>query len=167
METFTLEQASYLAEIIGVIAVIISIIYLGFQVKQNTKVIALGTVHSICSAFREQYENISTDKQVADVFLRGLVDTDEIDGAELMQFHAIMHDLFRVYEDSFYQYKQGALDPEIWKGISRQLVELGSQKGMREYWQKRKIFYHDAFQIEVDNEVFAKEPSPNFKLAGT
>ena len=37
METFTLEQASYLAEIIGLLAVVASIIYLAIQVKQSTR----------------------------------------------------------------------------------------------------------------------------------
>ena len=37
MESLSLEQVSYLAEIIGVAAVIGSIIYLAIQVKQSTQ----------------------------------------------------------------------------------------------------------------------------------
>ena len=46
METLTLEQASYLAEIIGVIAVVTSLIYLALQVRssnQTSLIESLGT----------------------------------------------------------------------------------------------------------------------------
>ena len=37
MEAMTLEQSAYLAEIVGVFAIVASLVYLGFQVRQNTR----------------------------------------------------------------------------------------------------------------------------------
>ncbi|MFQ5660311.1 MAG: hypothetical protein ACE5GZ_07775 [Gammaproteobacteria bacterium] len=105
MEIIALEQLYFISQILAGIAVFISLIYVGYQVKQNTKAITLSTVHDICEGFRDQYQNISSDRQVADVFVRGLVDPDGVDGAGSMQFYSMMHELFRIYEDSFYQYK--------------------------------------------------------------
>ncbi len=53
MESLTLEQIYFMSEIIGVIAVIISLIYVGLQVKQNTHVVRLNTVHNIAEGKRE------------------------------------------------------------------------------------------------------------------
>ncbi len=47
METLTLEQASYLAEIIGVVAVVGSIIYLAIQVKQSTQAAKITAAHIV------------------------------------------------------------------------------------------------------------------------
>ena len=45
METLTLEQAYYIGELFGVVAVVTSLIYLAIQLRQNTKSIRLGTLH--------------------------------------------------------------------------------------------------------------------------
>ncbi len=44
METITLEQSPYLAEIVGVFAIVVSLIYLTLQVRQNTRTTRLETV---------------------------------------------------------------------------------------------------------------------------
>ena len=53
MESLTLEQLYFMSEIIGVITVIISLIYVGLQVKQNTHVVRLNIVHNIEEGQRE------------------------------------------------------------------------------------------------------------------
>ncbi len=53
MESLTLEQIYFMSEIIGVIAVIISLFYVGLQVKQNTHMVRLNTVRNIAEGQRE------------------------------------------------------------------------------------------------------------------
>lgn len=51
METLTLEQAYYLGELLGVIAVVASLIYLTLQLRQNTLSIRMSNVQALSSQY--------------------------------------------------------------------------------------------------------------------
>ena len=59
METLTLEQAYYLGELLGVIAVVTSLIYLALQLRQNTLSIRMSNVQALSSQYvlRGIFEN--------------------------------------------------------------------------------------------------------------
>ena len=47
MTSMTLEQASFIAEIIGVFAVVASLVHLALQLRQNTTAVRLSTLHDV------------------------------------------------------------------------------------------------------------------------
>ena len=51
MEPLTLEQAYYIGELIAAFVVIVSVIYLALQVRQNTQVILTSNTHNISTYF--------------------------------------------------------------------------------------------------------------------
>ncbi len=55
METLTLEQAYYIAEIIGVLSIVMSLVYVAVQIRQNTVAIRSDTSQSIHDAWGDVY----------------------------------------------------------------------------------------------------------------
>ena len=51
MEALTLEQAYYIAEIIGVLSIVMSLVYVAVQIRQNTVAIRSDTSQSIHDAW--------------------------------------------------------------------------------------------------------------------
>ena len=103
METLTLEQASYLDEIIGVIAVVISLVYLGLQVKQNTRSIRIQIVHDLSSQFREHQAAIAHDKDLADIFLRAVYSYEKLNTQEQLRFNLLGAAVLRVLNELEFQ----------------------------------------------------------------
>ena len=71
METLTLEQAYYLSEIIGVFAVVISLIYVGLQVKQNTIATQTASTQAYVAADSDVVGLINSSPNLADVLHQG------------------------------------------------------------------------------------------------
>lgn len=64
METFTLEQMSYIVEIIGVIAVAASLIYVGKQIQQNTKTMQVNAAGVQAQWLMKVFSNVTWSLQV-------------------------------------------------------------------------------------------------------
>ena len=161
-----LEQLSYIAEITAAILVIVSLVYVGIQVRQNTAALKLSTAQNLSEDFTDIYLALSQNNDTAGIFQRGLQDYDSLESVEKVRFYAFFHKFFRIYENAYYQYVNGALEEEPFEGISNQLVMLGSMPGLRSYWNDRKSFYNSRFQAFVDESVMT-DNGVEFTLAGT
>ena len=153
MESITLEQASYLAEIIGVVVVVISIIYLAIQVKQNTRSMRIQTVHDISSSFKAAQASIAHDKDLADVYHRGVFNYDQLEPLEQLRFNLLVTSIVRVLDELLFQHAEGAVDESMWRGYKTLLEDVFRYPGYQAIWNIRKQQYSKKFQQHIDHFI--------------
>ena len=153
METMTLEQMYYIAEILGIFIVIGSLLFVGIQIRQNTRVIKLSATQNVSHEFREALGIIAADTEMADLHLRGSRDTNFLSPAEKHRFFIFLNNIYRVYENTYYQYQQGVLDSDIWNGMLTQMAFPKNTPGYLEFWDERKQIFSKEFQTFYENEV--------------
>ena len=153
METLTLEQASYLAEIFGVIAVVISLIYLSLQVKQNTRSMRIQTVHDLSSQFKEAQASIAHDKDLADVYHRGVFNYDQLEPLEQLRFNLLVTSIVRVLDELLFQRSEGAIDDSMWRGYTTLAEDVFRFPGYQAVWNIRRKQHSEEFQQYIDKLV--------------
>ena len=87
MEAMTLEQSAYLAEIVGVFAIVASLVYLGFQVRQNTRTTRLETVQAISTERNSWMDMIASSRDLAETYHRGTFDFQRLDATQKITVH--------------------------------------------------------------------------------
>jgi hypothetical protein len=167
METLSLEQIYYLGQIIAAGAVVITLIYVGLQVKQNTHAVNLATAHNVSESLRDSQALIVQNEGMCDIWLRGMRDTDSLSGNDKLRFYTYMHNFFGLFEDAYYSWQKGALDPRLWDSIYRRFLVLKSLPGWQSYWSDRKFFYHVDFVHYVDEVLLPAEVPAGYKFPGT
>jgi hypothetical protein len=161
-----LDQLANIAEISAAALVIVSLIYVGIQIKQNTDTLKLGTAHDTAEDLADLYLLPAEDGEFADIFLRGLQDLEALVSVERLRFYGYFHKFFRTYDNAHYQFRRGALEAEMFEGVTQTLVMVAAMPGVRAYWQDRKKWYNKKFQEYVDKEILSAE-GQGYKLAGT
>ena len=68
----------------------------------------------------------------------GVQDISAINGADRLRLWSYFHKFVRPYENAHYQFVRGALEPEVFTGLSKQFIFLISLPGSQVYWQERK-----------------------------
>ena len=68
MESLTLEQTYYIGELVGVLVVIISLIYVGLQVKQNTNATHATAAQSFVEMYNTFTSVVGSSKETADIW---------------------------------------------------------------------------------------------------
>jgi hypothetical protein len=141
-------------EVAGAAGVIITLVYLAIQIRQNTKAIRLNTIRSTNEGFRSQAALIGGSNEVAEVYTNGLMEPEKLNLTERVQFYALLHNQVRGYEEAFYQHTEGALDPRIWAGMHGQMLNTSTLPGFKVYWQDRRDWYSSSFQNQVENVLY-------------
>ena len=162
----TLLELGALGELVGGVAIVISLIYVGLQIKQNTNAQRLSTAHRISEDLADLYLTPASSNDLADIFMRGLTEIDALDGTDRLRFYGFLHKFFRTNENAHYQFTHGALESEAYEGITEQFRFIASTPGGRIYWQDRRSWYSGRFQDYVDT-LIAMSDGESMKLAGT
>lgn len=161
-----LEQASNIGDLVASVTVIISLIYLAQQIKQNTDEMKLNAARNATKDLSEFLMLPAGSEDFADIFVRGFNDFANLKSLEQVRFFAFMHKYFRTAEATLFQFNRGALDPDLFDGHSHQFFSLTSLQGARHYWNERRSWYSKAFQEYVDLGLKSSEPG-FYKMIGT
>ncbi|MGI9272390.1 MAG: hypothetical protein ACR2QT_11485 [Woeseiaceae bacterium] len=152
------DAISALAEVIGVIAVIASLIYVGFQIKQNTEIARANIVHETSATALRIHELIAQDASLADIYRRGTSGTS-LKEPDLGRFIALVHMYLTWLEDVDSQYGAGLYfdeddDEDLVDYMARDFGSLFSTPAVCEWWHTRgKLAYRPSFVQKVDKHV--------------
>jgi len=145
------QAAGALGEIVGAFAVVISLVYLAIQVRQNTAAIAAQAAHDALAAVREFNQHLMVNPPMARIFRIGQEDPSALTESELEQFVHIVFTFFKTAEAVHAQSIKGTLDPDTWRAWERVFMAWGQSPGFASYWSIRKGLFTPAFQALYDS----------------
>jgi hypothetical protein len=142
-------------EIVGAAAVVISLLYLGVQVRNQNSESQAAAKHAFSVGWREISATF-TDKDLADIYVKANTDFESLSEAEVLRLLGGLHGVVRIFEEAFDQHRQGRLSSDYWEAINRQYSSLFSASVYQKYWEMRRAWYHEGFQQYVDNMVLTE-----------
>ena len=145
------EAISSIGDIIGAIGVVISLIYLAMQIRQNTKAMKAQSAREAVAAMRDFNKSMVEDPEIARIFRVGAESINSLNEEERGRFGHILFNFFKTAEELHYQYLQGTLDPEIWFSWKQIVALYSTSPGFGEYWSMRSNFFTPAFRSEHDS----------------
>ncbi len=161
----TLEEFNYIAEIIGSIAVIASLIYVALQVRQNTAATQAATGQAYVDSMNEYVGLINASSNLADILHRGANGISNIKGGEIIQFGAFLDQCFITFEAFYFQWKAGVLDSRLWSIYRHSIADLLVQPGQQQWWETRRHWYDKEFQEYINEVMESGEAKPMHPFA--
>ena len=83
-----------------------------------------------------------------------------------MRFNTFIHNLVRVYENAFLQWRAGVIDPAHWEGMTRMMIDVTSMAAFQTYWLDRKHWLSHDFQEYMESEVVSAPPKTGVPVPG-
>ena len=160
MESLTLEQIYFVGQTISAIAVVLSLIYVGFQIRQNTTATRIASAQAYVTADNEIVGLINSSANLADVLHQGANGISALKGGDLIRFMAFMDVLFISYQSFHLQWKRGSLDDALWVTYKQAFLDLLQQKGQQDWWGIRRHWFNSDFQDYVEQAVAEEAAKP-------
>jgi hypothetical protein len=167
MDTQLLEQLYYIGELVSVIAVIGTLIYVGVQVRQNTLAVKSSTLQNISENQLNVHGLIAAHGDLADIVFKAATGRGSDEGTDRFRFTAWMHTAVRSLENAFFQHREGALDERTWRALCRQYAPILRAGLNAKYWEERSFMYSEDFRNFVDDELLAAPMDENWKVPGS
>ncbi len=155
-----LDQFANIAEISAAVLVIVSLIYVGAQIKQNTKATVTSTSQAFSYQFSILVSQLTRGKEFTDIYWRGLSGLSNLQGSETVAFGAWVMQTFRTWESFYYQWRDGAFDDRMWLGWKAQFCDLFGYPGVREMWAIRSHQFSEEFREVVEQQIISAESKP-------
>ena len=139
------DAISAVSEVIGAAAVVISLIYLAVQIRQNTNAIRGSTLDAITSHMQEE---LRWSSDMPTVIRKALEDPDSLTWEESWQMSEWVTAAFTARQNEYHQYRQGLLDEDVWEAIENIIRLLLGMEWVRNWWNEygRKNLAHSFVQ---------------------
>ena len=148
-----------LAEVAGALAVLVTLVYLAVQTRDNVKVMRSRAVWDAQVSFVEVNEILGGGGVIANVVYKAITDPENLTDLETYQVHRFCRGWFQRMEAQFALYRSGILDEEVWelrRGYAQGMLAMSPFK---EWWalDKNNSMFTMAFIESMDSADDAME----------
>jgi hypothetical protein len=155
-----LEDLGNLGDFVGGIAVVVTLIYLAFQIRQNTTSVEAATIQAASQAFAEIVDSFARDPELITLFLKGSRDYEILSPEERQRFAAIMGSMLHRFEGLVILSDRGLLPPRSWDGAVNRLRGTFALPGTLAWWNRGSHVFNSRLQTWVEEEVIGKPARP-------
>jgi hypothetical protein len=161
-QTFAQLLGNY-GEFFGAIAVVVTLIYLASQLRQNTKAMQSGTREAFLNGL--QTTNVFALDHI-DVWHRGTFEGEELAGEDFVRFLTVVHSAVNVYEALYSEYLAGNVEQAFWEGKERQMDFVFSTPSGRKAWYDYTHLFDERFVEYVNQNIAPKIDSQASSQSG-
>ncbi len=134
-----------ISEALGALGVILTLIYLVRQIKQNTAATRSSAAASYSQSSMSIANLLSRDVETNSLFYGYLDGSRDLSMEEKRRAQAIVSVYLHAMEEAFDLYREGTLTEEKWESRYRQVGWLTNRPGFKEYWSEFGSVYADSF----------------------
>lgn len=162
----TLNDLANIGQVIGAIAVVISLIYVAYQIRQNTSAVRAATAQSVHEHFANWYNSFACDPSLPQIALKGLKDYGSLADADKARFVATFMAFLSYSQNAFLKWRQGLLEPSLWLGWEQVIMNLVCSPGGKGLWKERSYLFGEEFRRHVEGDLMTRTPHPEAKPFG-
>ena len=139
-----LHDLSQVSQIVGSIAVVASLVYVGLQVQQNTRQLQLYQNDATQSQWQAIRLLVASNREVAELWVAGL-NGDALDAVQRLRFESLLAEHIWATMQIYYRFGTGEFESISGPPLARWLCTRGGAL----FWQKNKLAFPADFVREV------------------
>lgn len=154
------EAIGAIGEVLGAVAVVVTLIYLAKQMKINTTAIGQMATHSTLMGRADSQRFLASDPEISRLWWTGHYSPDDLSEEEWRRFFFIQASTVRPIEIAFLEYKAGQMASELWEAQHQVMLVWGSTPGFRRFMDAYGKTFQESFrdylasivrEAEIDN----------------
>ena len=140
-----------LGEILGAVAVVITLLYLSKQIRQNSRSVQVAALRDTTSQWNHWSELLATSPDLAEIVVRGNHSFKGLTEADALRYGAFVQTFFDNVESSLTLVQIHKVDQDI-DAIESIVGRRMLTKGYVEWWEENSIDYGDEFVNWIDTK---------------
>ena len=161
-----LNDLANLGQIIGAVAVVISLFYVASQIRQNTNAVRSATAQTVHEHFAKWYHLVAADDELSQIIAKGLRDYGSLSEKERVRFIAAFMSFLSYSQNAFLKWREGLLASPLWMGWQHVIMNLVGAPGGKAFWKDRAYMFGDEFRRHIEDDLMKREPHPDAKPMG-
>ena len=157
----TLQDLGNLGEFIGAIAVVVTLVYLALQIRQNTAHLSQNTRSVHLSALQANVDSgqrvrevLILNPELSDLYLKGLRGYSELELSDRLRFGMLLNNILGSIQAAYVRNVVLDIDPDFLVGNTKLLLDsMLVHAGVREWWNRRRAEFRPDFRDLVEGRL--------------
>lgn len=154
MRKVTLQDLAAIAEIVGTIAIVVSLIFVIQGLNQNTKALQVQSLSLIYDSADNQAGDIAASPELASFYVEKVFGIKGLK-AEEAQFAILLRRELNQWEQFYVWNLDGVVGDDHWNDWDTYYSEYLSDHFPKEWWDGIRKYYYDEFALHVD-QIYEK-----------
>jgi hypothetical protein len=142
-------------EAAGAGAVLLGLIFVGLEVKQNTAAMQAATIQGLADSSQEHLLLLASDPELLEIQQKAVTDPDQLSETEARQYFLIERARWLRSHVAFQQFRRGTLGDEDWQPYERLLCRRKLSS-----WQEHKSLFSNRFVEFVESTCNWQDITP-------
>ncbi len=152
----------FIAESIAAIAVIVSLVHLGVQIRQSRIQSIKESMDVITKERADFIKLLATESDLSEIIAEGLSHSEKLKPRDYFRFTSYLYYLFVQLELGFRKWKRGHIDDELWEGWNEAVYWWIRCPGTRVWWNNNPAGgFTKQFKIYINNIMAEVANEPN------
>ncbi len=148
-----LTQLANLGEFIGGVAVLVTLIYLAYQLRQNNRSDRVSTLCAMSEASASLSDMIASDPELSRIIGAGMQSPRDLAPEDRERFHFLMMGMARRMEGIFIRMEAHAVPPQDRRGYQESGLSSLAMSGSRVWWDRHRTRFNPTFSAWVSAEL--------------
>lgn len=144
-----LQALGNIGEFVGAVGVVVSLVYLALQLRQNTSSVRASSFNSMIQNSIRLLEHAFRDSEFAAFLARAEADPSTLTAGERVRWDSYMTAVFRHFGNLVYQNRVGALDRQMWESYRRDLKEHLRSPHWVDWFNDHRLVFSESLVGEV------------------
>lgn len=144
----TLSNLASIAEIIGALGVVATLIYLSVEIRRNTTATRQQSYHDLVTRRSDWFEALANSRDLTRIVMTGL-NGERLDDLDSQRFVSFMINSMSHYQDVYLQFTAGIVEQKVWAAERRILGVLVHTPGFDSWWQEANQYFMPEYVAEV------------------
>jgi hypothetical protein len=150
----TMQDWGAVSEVIGAVAVIITLIYLAVQIKQNTSQIRNEGHARITESYNDIISQLLADNDLFTLVIRGCQDWEQLTAFEQSRFHLLFHEHLMHLRMAYQLKSKDAIDEDVYDTIEDLHINVMANPGALVWWNMvGKSLVQDDLEKMIDEKL--------------
>jgi hypothetical protein len=157
----SLEELYYVSQIVAVIAIFGSLVYVAIQTRQNGRMMRAKAAWDAQTSFAEINDMLAAGGEIGRVNFKLFTDPASLTDYERYMTHRLMRSVLQRTEAQYALFTNGVLDAEVWRLRRGYVKSLMKNPVFMEVWQtdKANSMFTRAFIAEMDTAEERNAPA--------
>jgi len=149
----TIEQLGNIGEFVAAIATVITLVYLAFQLRQNTRALKATAFQGVVSEMGKNVEPLMNSAEMAEIIVKSTAEPESLTPVERLRLKALYVSTYRRLESVYVQYTLGTMEQEHKRGFEESMIPLLQSPFGKQWWNEAKISFYEPYVRHIDEEI--------------
>ncbi len=126
-------------ELVGAVAVVVTLAYLAFQIKHNRLTAESNAVEKTGAGLNSVNVNIMNNPELAEIWVKGFLDPDSLSEIQNTRFWFLTQSYLNHFSTIKKHYDTGALAEEDWQALARSFAHIFNAPGGRQACERAAV----------------------------